>query len=244
MVVFFPLFNYINCPNTVMAGHRLAVSHHHFSRSAVHVRGGTTSSSSNNNSNNFIRVRKHKTDENHGRRRFDRLKSNGTDGQEIDTRDATKLSVNNNISRRSLFAPAAFFSLVTTGVPSLTGDNTSDSIALAFDLCGGSGRDEKYTNITQGIIEEVRTTLALPRDDESKGPAVEQLRKDTNQWVASYRRDQSYSGRISYSNMYSALNAIAGHYNSFGTSYPIPKKRLDRILQECDVAEKALARGR
>ena len=63
-------------------------------------------------------------------------------------------------------------------------------------------------------------------------------------WVASYRRDQSYSGRISYSNMYSALNAIAGHYNSFGTSYPIPKKRLDRILQECDVAEKALARGR
>ena len=55
-------------------------------------------------------------------------------------------------------------------------------------------------------------------------------------WVARYRRDQEFSGRISYSNMYSALNAIAGHYNSFGTTYPLPKKRYDRILQECEVA--------
>jgi len=146
-----------------------------------------------------------------------------------------------DIRRRSVLAPVAIASLLGTGILS---SPKNDNSAHAFDLFGGSGRDEKYTNTTQGIIEEVRTTLALARDDDSKGPAVEQLRKDTNQWVASYRRDQSYSGRISYSNMYSALNAIAGHYNSFGTSYPIPKKRLDRILQECDVAEKALARGR
>lgn len=30
-------------------------------------------------------------------------------------------------------------------------------------------------------------------------------------------------------NTYSALNAIAGHYNSFGADAPLPKKRLERV---------------
>ncbi len=29
----------------------------------------------------------------------------------------------------------------------------------------------------------------------------------------------------------SALSAIAGHYNNFGTDYPIPAKRKERILK-------------
>lgn len=33
------------------------------------------------------------------------------------------------------------------------------------------------------------------------------------------------------SNTYSALNALAGHYNSFGPTAPIPKKRLDRLTK-------------
>jgi len=28
---------------------------------------------------------------------------------------------------------------------------------------------------------------------------------------------------------YAALNALAGHYNSFGTTAPLPKKRLERL---------------
>lgn len=31
------------------------------------------------------------------------------------------------------------------------------------------------------------------------------------------------------SNTYSALNALAGHFNSFGATAPIPKKRLERL---------------
>lgn len=34
-------------------------------------------------------------------------------------------------------------------------------------------------------------------------------------------------------NTYSALNALAGHYNSFGTSAPVPKKRLERLVKAC-----------
>jgi photosystem II Psb27 protein len=33
------------------------------------------------------------------------------------------------------------------------------------------------------------------------------------------------------SNTYSALNALAGQYNSFGTQASIPKKRLERLLK-------------
>lgn len=47
-----------------------------------------------------------------------------------------------------------------------------------------------------------------------------------------------------HSNTYSALNALAGHYNSFGTNAPIPKKRLERIEKELGDAEKLLQRGR
>jgi hypothetical protein len=33
------------------------------------------------------------------------------------------------------------------------------------------------------------------------------------------------------SNTYSALNAVAGHYNNFGTKYPLPAKRAERALK-------------
>jgi hypothetical protein len=38
---------------------------------------------------------------------------------------------------------------------------------------------------------------------------------------------------VTCSNTYSALNALAGHYNSFGATAPIPKKRLDRLTKVC-----------
>lgn len=46
------------------------------------------------------------------------------------------------------------------------------------------------------------------------------------------------------SNAYSALNALAGHYNNFGTNAPIPKKRLERIEKELDDALRFVTRGR
>lgn len=34
-------------------------------------------------------------------------------------------------------------------------------------------------------------------------------------------------------NTYSALSALAGHYNSFGPETNVPKKRLDRLTKVC-----------
>lgn len=45
------------------------------------------------------------------------------------------------------------------------------------------------------------------------------------------RSDAEFSGRPSYGNVYAAVNAMAGHLNSFGPTAPVPKKRLERMLK-------------
>lgn len=68
--------------------------------------------------------------------------------------------------------------------------------------------------------------------------------QEINNWVARYRRSDRFAGRPSFSNLYSALNAMSGHYNSFGPTSNIPKKRLDRIVMELDQASTLVTRGR
>ena len=90
----------------------------------------------------------------------------------------------------------------------------------------------------------MRAALALGRDDPAREAAVAGVRAATNSWVAKYRRDTSFSGKPSYGNVYSALNAVAGHINSFGADTPLPAKRLDRVTKELADAELMLSRGR
>ncbi|GJP37565.1 hypothetical protein CLOM_g12288 [Closterium sp. NIES-68] len=127
--------------------------------------------------------------------------------------------------------------LSLAGVASLAAVLSAPGFAFA-------GFEEDYVQATTNVIERVRNTLGLARDDPARSDAVNELRELSNTWVARYRREKSVAGRPSYSNMYSVLNAISGHYISFGPTYPIPKKRLDRIFEEVDIAERALSRGR
>jgi photosystem II Psb27 protein len=57
---------------------------------------------------------------------------------------------------------------------------------------------------------------------------VKALKKDMNDWTAKYR-NSGLAGRPSFSNLYSVVNALAGHWNSFGADAPVPKKRIGRI---------------
>ena len=115
--------------------------------------------------------------------------------------------------------------------------------ALALFGLGGDPI-AKYTEQTTAVIEQVKYTLDLPTDSPDKAGAIEKTRQLTNAWVAKYRRDKAITGRPSYGNVYSALNAVSGHYNNFGTKYPLPQKRKDRVLEEFKTAEIALSRGR
>ena len=97
---------------------------------------------------------------------------------------------------------------------------------------------------TTEVIGKVRTTITMDKNDPNVAAAVAELRESSNSWVAKYRKEKSLLGRASFRDMYSALNAVSGHYISFGPTAPIPAKRKARILEEMATAEKALLRGR
>ncbi|KAJ6412368.1 hypothetical protein OIU84_005426 [Salix udensis] len=104
--------------------------------------------------------------------------------------------------------------------------------------------DEEYVKDTEEVIGKVRTTISMDKSDPNVADSVAVLRETSNSWVAKYRREKALLGRASFREMYSALNAVSGHYISFGPTAPIPSKRKARILEEMDTAEKALLRGR
>ena len=94
------------------------------------------------------------------------------------------------------------------------------------------------------MLGKVEGVLSLGKDDPARDEAVKSLRTDINAWVATYRRDPTFAGRPSYGNTYSVLNALAGHFNSFGTKAPFPKKRLERVEKEIADGKLFLTRGR
>eukprot|EP00887_Chlorella_sp_A99_P007310 scaffold2.g7310.t1 len=114
-------------------------------------------------------------------------------------------------------------------------------------LFGVTKKDvEEYESLTVGskVIADVLEGATLERDAPDREPRLRATRDEMNRWVAKYRRDQAFSGRPSFGNTYGAVNALAGHLNSFGYSSPVPKKRLERLVKELDDAQKQLARGR
>ena len=48
------------------------------------------------------------------------------------------------------------------------------------------------------ILKDVGAALALEKGDPSKEAAMLSVRKETNNWVAKYRRDNKFGGRPSY----------------------------------------------
>eukprot|EP00958_Prasinococcus_capsulatus_P025173 scaffold4129_cov390-Prasinococcus_capsulatus_cf.AAC.2 len=138
----------------------------------------------------------------------------------------------NSGRREALFAGVVGMGMVAIAQPS--------QAFLGF----GKSSEERYQEDTAAIIALVRENLALKPGDAGREESIMKVRQDTNTWVAKYRRDASVGGKPSYSQTYTALNALAGHYNNFGTKYPLPKKRADRVLKELAFAERALSLGR
>ena len=123
------------------------------------------------------------------------------------------------------------------------------ALLLALSPCVGVGAaraeaDDEYVSETKEVIGKVRSTISMDKTDPKVADAVTELREMSNSWVAKYRREKGLLGRQSFRDMYSALNAVSGHYISFGPTAPIPNKRRVRILEEMDSVEKSLQRGR
>lgn len=115
--------------------------------------------------------------------------------------------------------------------------------ALAFLGLGDDG-SAKYTELTGTIISGMTAALALDASDPAREEQLKTLRGLATDWVSRYRRDPGFSGRPSFSNLYSAVNALTGQINSFGYTANVPKKRLERIQKELVDADRQLQRGR
>jgi photosystem II Psb27 protein len=136
-------------------------------------------------------------------------------------------------SRREVVATVASAAALLSATP-----------AWAF-LGIGEGQEklDAYNSDTSAVLGEVKKYLDLPKDDPSREEFVLGLRDSINSWVAKYRRSD-FTGKQSFGNTYTTLNALAGHFNSFGNGQPLPKKRFERAVKEVGDAEKQLARGR
>nr|BAK03284.1 predicted protein [Hordeum vulgare subsp. vulgare] len=129
----------------------------------------------------------------------------------------------------------------------MTGTGTGVGAALLMALSPQRARaasDDECVTETTEVIGKVRSTISMDKTDPKVADAVTELREMSNSWVAKYRREKALLGRQSFRDMYSALNAVSGHYISFGPTAPIPNKRRIRILEEMDAVEKSLKRGR
>ena len=108
----------------------------------------------------------------------------------------------------------------------------------------GDGGEAEYTQDSTAVINDLTEVLNLDMDAPGRDEKVNAVRREGVDWVAKYRRLPNFAGRPSYGATYSVINAVAGHYNNFGTTTPIPKKRLARIQKELGDAGRALERGR
>ncbi|CAN6892868.1 unnamed protein product [Brassica oleracea var. botrytis] len=131
--------------------------------------------------------------------------------------------------------------LSLTAAPTLL---LTQSIPFVAPSPASAAEDEEYVKDTSVVISKVRTTLSMERTDPNVADTVAELREASNSWVAKYRKEKALLGKASFRDMYAALNAVSGHYVSFGPTAPIPAKRKARILEEMETAEKALSRGR
>mmetsp|Transcript_6075 Transcript_6075/g.7441 ORF Transcript_6075/g.7441 Transcript_6075/m.7441 type:complete len:215 (-) Transcript_6075:217-861(-) len=126
----------------------------------------------------------------------------------------------------------------------LTGAATISSIPKSAQagLFGPSQR-EKYEQETSAFLKLLQDTLAIPSSDDAKKEAVLNLKAEGNRWVAKWRNSKM-SSSPSFGNLYSVINAVNGHYNTFGPQSNLPKKRMARVDKEIADATKYLAKGR
>ncbi len=106
-----------------------------------------------------------------------------------------------------------------------------------------AGLTGNYVVDTTDTIKTLREAINLPENAENRAAVKTAARYKINAYVSRYRADREKNGFYSYTTMLTALNTLAGYYN--GTSKrAVPAKVRDRLAQEFDRAEAALAQGR
>ncbi len=133
------------------------------------------------------------------------------------------------------FAPAANAALFAKKSESLS---TKEIQTLV-----NAGLTGNYMTDTADTLKTLREAISLAEDAENRTAVKTSARYKINAYVSRYRADREKSGLYSYTTMSTALNTLAGYYNG-SNKRAVPTKVRDRLLQEFDRAEAALAQGR
>ena len=120
------------------------------------------------------------------------------------------------------------------------------ALVLVVGLMGCSnasptGLTGDYRQDTLGLIQTLKTSLAIPKDAPERGSAQEQAKSQINDFFSRYRKDGALSKLNSFTTMRTALNSLAGHYTSY-PNRPVPEKLKKRLDQEFGQVESALRR--
>ncbi|NEQ98240.1 MAG: photosystem II protein Psb27 [Cyanothece sp. SIO2G6] len=105
-----------------------------------------------------------------------------------------------------------------------------------------SGLTGNYTEDATTVIESLRTALNSPSGTPELAEAQAKAKQAINDFSGLYRREPSVQDKASFRTMQTALNALAGHYSSYGKR-PVPQKLRDRLEQEFKQIEASLRRG-
>jgi len=105
-----------------------------------------------------------------------------------------------------------------------------------------TGLTGNYTEDTIAVVEKLTTAIDLPDDAPNRQEVQEQARDAINDYISRYRKDDKNSGLRSFTTMQTALNSLAGYYNSFGAR-PLPNNLKERVKQEFRQVELALKRN-
>lgn len=117
-------------------------------------------------------------------------------------------------------------------------------LVVAIGLVGCSAATNlsgDYRQDTLAVINSLRTAIELPDGSPDKTSAQAAARTTINEFFSQYRRNDSVEGLSSFTTMRTALNSLAGHYNSY-PNRPLPEKLKSRLSQEFNQVEAALNR--
>lgn len=153
-----------------------------------------------------------------------------------------RLCISNSITSMTLSpqiqqSRRAFLSTVT--IATIAAFNAANPV-----YAKGSSMTGDYKADAAQVLTDMRTACDLGRGAPGMAETVGKTRKEMNDFVALYRRNNKVSGSTSFSTLYTAINTLSGHYASYGSNYPVPEKRKKRLSQQFTEIDRALNRGR
>ncbi|KPQ39506.1 MAG: photosystem II protein Psb27 [Phormidium sp.] len=116
-------------------------------------------------------------------------------------------------------------------------------VGLTGCSSAGSNLTGDYRQDTLDLVSSLREAIELPEGTPEKMEAQAEAKTRIDNFFSLYRRDSSVASLPSFTTMHTALDALAGHYRSYGNR-PLSNKLKTRLEQEFKQVEMAVQRGR